>query len=227
MNSPIDSLVTCTITDGIATIALDDGKANAFGFDMMAAFNVALDEAEKADVIIITGREKVTCAGFDLKVMRGDPERVMEMVTTGGNLLVRLFACPKPVLIASTGHGIAAGALLMLTADIRIGITGEARYGLNETAIGMVLPSFGIDLAKFKIAPHRLDHVVSVATLYAPEEAVEVGFLDRLVDADKLMDEAITTAKTLQELSGKAFASNKKLIRGAITEKMTADLKNN
>ena len=218
------SLATCNIADGIATLTLDDGKANALSFDMLAAFENALDEAEKADVIVLTGREKVTCAGFDLKVMQNDPDRAPEMVTRGGKLLVRLFGCPKPVVIASAGHGIAAGALLMLTADIRIGAAGEARYGLNESAIGMVLPRYGIDLAKFKIAPHRLDHVVSAAKLYAPEEAAEVGFLDQVVAADALMETALATAKTLQELDGKAFAGNKKRIRGDWVTKMTKDL---
>ena len=215
------STVNCTIKDNIATITLDDGKANIFSFDTMAAFNAALDEAEQADIIIITGTQKVTCAGFDLKVMRNEPSRVNEMVKTGGKLLMRLFACPKPVIIASGGHAIAAGALLMLTGDIRIGTMGDAKYGLNESAIGMVLPDFGIALAQFKIAPHRLDHVVSVAKLYAPEEAVEVGFLDEIVAPDALLDSALTTAKMLQEqLDGKAFAGNKKAIRGALVKEL-------
>ena len=90
-------------------------------------------------------------AGFDLKVMRNEPDRVMDLVTQGGQLLVRIFASPKPVLLASTGHGIAAGALLMLTGDYRISMAGDFKYGLNESAIGMVLPPYGIDLARFKL----------------------------------------------------------------------------
>ena len=47
---------SCSISDSIATITLDDSKANAFSFDMMVALNNAMDEAEAgADVIIITG----------------------------------------------------------------------------------------------------------------------------------------------------------------------------
>ena len=125
----------------IATITLDDGKANALGFTMIEHINKALDEAEAgADVIVMTGREGVMTAGFDLKVMRNEPERVMDLVTQGGQLLVRIFASPKPVLLASTGHGIAAGALLMLAGDYRISMAGDFKYGLNESAIGMVLP---------------------------------------------------------------------------------------
>ena len=58
----MSDFANCEIKDGIAVIKLDDGKANAFSFDMMAAVNAAMDEAEaNADVIIITGRDGVMC----------------------------------------------------------------------------------------------------------------------------------------------------------------------
>ena len=140
------SKANLSVNDGIALLTLDDGKANALGFDMQADISAALDEAEaKGDVLVITGRAGVTSAGFDLKVMREQPDKVNDMVTGGGLLLTRLFDFPKPVIIASTGHAIAAGALLMLTGDYRLGIEGDSQYGLNVTAIGMTLPLFGLN----------------------------------------------------------------------------------
>lgn len=216
---------SCSISDGIATITLDDGKVNAFSFDMMVAINNAMDEAEAgADVIIITGREGVMCAGFDLKVMQNDADKVPEMVGNGGKLLVRIFSSKKPVIIASPGHGIAAGGLLMLAADYRIGVDSESRYGLNESAIGMVLPPFGHDLAVFKINNKYLDRCFAGAELIDPQTAVEASFLDEVVASDKLMHRALEKAAEMQKLDGRAFAGNKKLVRGAITEKMTTDL---
>lgn len=216
---------SCSISEGIATITLDDGKANAFSFDMMAAINQAMDEAEAgADVIIITGRNGVMCAGFDLKVMQNDADKVPEMVGNGGKLLVRIFSSKKPVIIASTGHGIAAGGLLMLAADYRIGVDAESRYGLNESAIGMVLPPFGYDLAAFKINNKYLDRCFAGAELIDPQTAIEASFLDEVVASDDLMNRALEKAAEMQKLDGKAFAGNKKLVRGALTAKMTADL---
>jgi len=216
---------SCSISEGIATITLDDGKANAFSFDMMAAINQAMDEAEAgADVIIITGRDGVMCAGFDLKVMQNNADKVPEMVGNGGKLLVRIFSSKKPVIIASTGHGIAAGGLLMLAADYRIGVDAESRYGLNESAIGMVLPPFGYDLAAFKINNKYLDRCFAGAELIDPQTAIEASFLDEVVASDDLMKHALEKAAEMQKLDGKAFAGNKKLVRGALTAKMTADL---
>ena len=216
---------SCSISNGIATITLDDGKANAFSFDMMVAINNAMDEAEAgADVIIITGRDGVMCAGFDLKVMQNDADKVPKMVGNGGKLLVRIFSSKKPVIIASPGHGIAAGGLLMLAADYRIGVDSESRYGLNESAIGMVLPPFGYDLAVFKINNKYLDRCFAGAELIDPQTAVEASFLDEVVATDKLLDRALEKAAEMQNLDSRAYAGNKKLVRGALTEKMTADL---
>lgn len=221
----MSAAATISITDRIATITMDDGKANAFGFDMMAAINACLDEAENAaDVIILTGRPGIMCAGFDLKVMKNVPEDATEMVRLGGDLLLRLFGSKQPIIIAATGHGIAAGGLLMLSADYRIAAAGDARFGLNETAIGMVLPPFGMDLARFKLNNQFLDAAVVGATLYSPEEAVTVGYVDQVVAADKVMDCALEKATAIQQLDLTAYASNKKIIRGAMIEKIAADL---
>lgn len=221
----MSAAATISITDRIATITMDDGKANAFGFDMMDAINACLDEAENAaDVIILTGRPGIMCAGFDLKVMKNVPEDATEMVRLGGDLLLRLFGSKQPIIIAATGHGIAAGGLLMLSADYRIAAAGDARFGLNETAIGMVLPPFGMDLARFKLNNQFLDAAVVGATLYSPEEAVTVGYVDQVVAADKVMDCALEKATAIQQLDLTAYASNKKIIRGAMIEKIAADL---
>ena len=214
------------IEDGIATITLDDGKANALGFSMIEHINKALDEAEAAaDVIVMTGREGVMTAGFDLKVMRNEPDRVMDLVTQGGQMLVRIFASPKPVLLASTGHGIAAGALLMLSGDYRISMAGDFKYGLNESAIGMVLPPYGMDLARFKLNQKFLDMAVVGADLYGPEMASQIGYTDEVAAADKFAARVREKAEYFKTLDAKAYAGNKRHIRQAMADKMAADLK--
>jgi len=156
--------------------------------------------------------------------MKNAPEDATEMVRLGGDLLLRLFGSKQPIIIAATGHGIAAGGLLMLSADYRIAAAGDARFGLNETAIGMVLPPFGMDMARFKLNNQFLDAAVVGATLYSPEEAVTVGYVDQVVAADKVMDCALEKATAIQQLDLTAYAGNKKIIRGAMIEKIAADL---
>ena len=66
-------------------------------------------------------------------------------------------------MVACTGHAIAAGALLLLGADIRIGARGDFRIGLIETQLGMVLPRWAADsnfmtaVAETRVLPEPLD----------------------------------------------------------------------
>lgn len=216
---------TIDIKDGVATITLDDGKANAFGFAMLEALDTCLSKAiDEAEVIVLTGRPGIMCAGFDLKVMREAPEQASDMVRRGGEFLLKLFSAPKPVLIASTGHGIAAGGLLMLAADYRIGVAGDTRYGLNESAIGMVLPPYGMSLARFKLDNRSIDKAVVGAQLFSPEEATDVGYLDEVVAEADFAARVAEKVAYFKQLDGPAYAGNKKYIRGEMSAEIRADL---
>lgn len=202
--------------DNVAHIALDDGKANAVSFAFIDAFNEVLDQIDANDddkAIVISGRDGMFSAGFDLKVMMNEPERAMEMVANGGKLFLRLFQHPLPTIAAMTGHSMAAGILLAMSCDTRIAAEGNYKIGLNETAIGMVLPHYGLELAKARIAPHRLTEAFVQARLYSPEEAVPVGYVDRVTSPDKVVEESFALAAQATALPGAAYAGNKLLIR--------------
>lgn len=102
-------LVHYRFDDGGATITLDDGKRNALSPEMFQQTNACLDRAE-ADraIVIITGREEVFSAGFDLKVMRGAPLNALRMLRAGYTLTARVLAYPYPVIMACNGHALAA-----------------------------------------------------------------------------------------------------------------------
>ena len=129
----------------VAVLTMDDGKANAVSHAYIDALSEGLDRAEEdAKAVVLLGRVGVFSAGFDLKEIAKGPAESKALVDRGAALLFRLFTFPMPVVAASAGHAIAAGALLLLASDTRIGVGGDAKYGLNETAIGMSLPPFGL-----------------------------------------------------------------------------------
>ena len=88
----------------------------------------------------------------------------------------------------------------------------------------MVLPPVGRDLAVFKSNKKYLDSCFVGAQLIDPQTAVKASFLDEVVAADKLMTRAMEKARDMQKLDGKAYAGNKKLVRGPLTQKMLAEL---
>ena len=213
------------LEDGIASLTMDDGKANALNVSMSKALSDNLDRAsEEAEVVIIKGRPGLLCAGFDLKVINGTPANQAAVVNGGGRMLLKTYLYPLPVVIACSGHAIAAGALLMLTGDYRIGASGDFRIGLNETSIGLGLPVFGQELARDRIDNRHLTQATMNATLYTPEDAVNAGFLDETVDPDALNERAMEQAKRLQKLDAKAFAEVKAAMRKATGETILKSL---
>lgn len=214
------------IENEIAILTMDDGRANALGHAMIDALNAALDEAEgKAKAVLIAGREKRFCAGFDLDVMGSGPENVRKLVTAGADLLMRLYEYRLPVIMACTGHALAAGGLLLLAGDTRIGTEGDFRIGLPEVAIGMTMPVFGIELARDRLARNRFTEAVTQARIYGPADAVAVGYLDEAVSAAALMETAKARAAALAALQQPAFANTKRKERKATIELVRSTLK--
>lgn len=198
------------LRDSVAVLTMDDGKANVVGHDLVDSLNAALDSAAAdAQAIVLAGRNGMFSGGFDLKEIQKGPSEAAVLVERGAKLLLRLFSHPQPVVAAATGHGIAAGAFMLLACDTRYGAEGAFKYGLNETAIGMSLPVFGTQLASARLAQRYLTAAVTQATIYESAQAVEVGFLDKLVAPDALVEEAIAEAARLGEFETRAYRDNK------------------
>lgn len=214
--------VQYSVEDGVATLAMDDGKANALGEAMSAGLSSGLDRAEtEAGVVVITGRPGVFCGGFDLRVIRGDDEAARKRMRDAGYaLLRRLYLFPLPVIIACPGHAVAAGGLLLLTADTRIGVTGDFKIGLNEVAIGLALPVVGLELAKDRLAPEAMTPAVLGAKLYDPVGAVDAGYLDAAVAPDAFDKTVQESARAWLDLDKAAFAETKKRLRASTVERM-------
>jgi enoyl-CoA hydratase/carnithine racemase len=203
-------LVECKHQDKYTLIQMDDGKANALGFEMLAQLDSALDQAEEAGkVAIICGRPGKFSAGFDLGVMGEGGDGMLKLLRSGSTISRRLLAFPTPVILAVSGHAIAMGALLTLSADYRIGVHGTYKIGLNEVAIGMTLPYFGIELARERLARTHFASAVTMAKLYDSVGAVEAGFLDEVVSEEDLVERAIAKAEQLAELDMEAHKNTK------------------
>ena len=114
-----------------------------------------------------------------------------------------------------TGHALAAGGLLLLAGDLRIGADGDFRVGLSEVSIGMTMPVFGIELARDRLARNRFSQAVTQARIYSPADAVAVGYLDEAVPAAALMETAKARATALAALKQPAFANTKRKERQA------------
>ncbi|MBL4683092.1 MAG: crotonase/enoyl-CoA hydratase family protein, partial [Nannocystaceae bacterium] len=191
----------------------DDGKANALSSALLNELDQALTRAqEEAKAVVLLGRPGRFSGGFDLKVMKSGPAAAQALVSQGAELLMRIYEFPLPFVAACSGHAVAAGALMLLASDTRIGIEGDFKIGLNEVAIGMTVPILAQELARDRLAPTHLTPAIIQGTLYGPSDAVKVGYLDQVVAPDALVATAITTAAALGKLSN-AYGATKARLR--------------
>jgi enoyl-CoA hydratase len=209
----------------VMVLHLDDGKANALSFELIAAIDAAVTEAEADDgigAVVVHGRPGRFSGGFDLSVMYGDDlYRIIDLVATGGALVRRLYGASVPVVAACTGHAIAGGALLLLGCDVRIGADIPAKVGLNEVAIKMVLPDWAFTICDDRLSKRHRQRAIANARLSPPSEAVDVGFLDEVVAEDQVLDRAVAVAAELADtLDPNAYLGTIIKLRGSVLTRM-------
>jgi len=220
--------VTSEIQDGICVLRLDHGKPNSISKAVADELMSALDEAEKsANAIVLFGKPGMFSAGFDLAAMKEGPAAARAMLKAGAMLLMSIFNHPKPVVIGCGGHAIAMGAFITMAGDERIGAAGDFKIGMNETAIGMTLPTFGFELARARLSKRHFDRAVVHSTIYDPAGAVEVGILDRLVSPDRLEAECLEAATRLATLKQPAFRNNKRIAHAETVDLIVSTLDEN
>lgn len=212
------------VHDGVAVVTIDDGKVNAFDVDAFAALDAALDACADDAAIVLAGRDGVLSAGLDrrqLTAPAADLERLGVALT---RTTMRLWTEPRPVVMAATGHAIAAGTILALACDHVVAADGDYRWGLNETAIGLVLPQWVVDLARSAVRADRLEGLVLPGRLVGVREAHEVGFAHEVAAPADVRARARARAASLAELPRDVYAANKRRLRGAAADAALAEV---
>ncbi len=209
----------------VAHIHMDDGKVNALSHETIGALVESLDRAEtEADAVLISGREGKFCGGFDLSVMTAGTDAASRLVTAGAELLLKTYTFPKPVVVACTGHALAAGALVLLSGDLRVGAKGDFKIGLNEVAISMTLPVFAMELGRDRLSKRHFTSATTQARIFDPKTAVDAGFLDWVESDDRLLGSAMYHAERLAGLPQPALGATKARERMATVRKIRESL---
>lgn len=207
--------MTINMKGDIATITLDDGKANAIDWEWMAAFIALLDQAEaEAKALIITGRSGVFSGGFNLKKLpSASREQLSQLLDDASEMLARIYESKLPIIAACSGHAIAMGSFFLCACDTRIGTKGDYKFGANETLNNMNLPIFAVELPRDRLSPHYMTRSLIQSEIYGVDDAIKAGYLDMAVDAEMLLPTAEKLAAQMAQLPGRAYAANKKFVR--------------
>ncbi|VXC66022.1 Enoyl-CoA hydratase [Pseudomonas sp. 8Z] len=219
----MSDLISYQLEDGIATLTLSNGKVNAISPDVIAAFNAALDRAEQdRAIVVVTGQPGILSGGYDLKVMTSGPQNAIDLVAAGSTLARRMLAHPYPIIVACSGHAVAKGAFILLSADYRIGVQGPFSIGLNEVQIGMTMHHVGIELARERLSKSAFHRSVINGEMFDPQGALDAGFLDKVVAADALQASTLAVAQQFKKVNMTAHRNTKLKARKALLETLDA-----
>jgi enoyl-CoA hydratase len=218
------SAVQLQEADGIATIRIDDGKANALNEPLLSDISDALDTAIAGDrAALIIGRKGFLSAGFDLSVMRRAPEARRGLVLAGLELALKLFESPIPVVVCCTGHAIAAGTLLLLPAEHVIVADAPVKIGFNETTIGIELSPFVLELARYRLLPAAHNQILR-GELHGAAAAQQGGYVDEVVPSVELLPRSREVAQHFGGLDPETYRRTKEAMRSGISSALRAAL---
>jgi enoyl-CoA hydratase len=211
--------------DGTAHISLDDGKVNALGSSSIAELNAVLDRALEDDVavVIISGRTGIFSAGFDLKELQSGDAARESLRLRLIDLTLRIFTFERPVVMACTGHALAAGAALLLAADRRIGLSGPFKLGFNEASLGVSISPVTVELARYRMPMPWFESLITGET-FSPSDAQGAGLLDAVASDDNQLSELTrTVAEKLKGTPRSTFLEMRRLVRAPTTDVMVAE----
>ena len=181
-----------------------------------AALEAALDETD-ADpavrVVIVTGTGPVFCAGADLKAIAAGNGAAI-MTKRGGFAGMAWRPLAKPTIAAVNGPALAGGFEIALACDLVVA-ADTAVFGLPEVQRGL-LASAGGPLRLARRIPLAL--ALELAVLGEPitaARAYDLGLVNRVVPAERVLDEALALAERIVANSPAAVAGVRELVHGA------------
>jgi enoyl-CoA hydratase/carnithine racemase len=203
--------------DGVATVTLNRPDVlNAVNMEMRLDFTRLMDELffnEAVKVVLFTGSGRGFSAGGDMGHF--EKEWLTPSFRANSRRLIKFFddleALEKPVIAAINGATTGAGLELALACDIRVA-SEAATLGFRENYIGLIPGVGGCARLIRTIGVHRAKELIWTGTMYSAQAALEMGMLNKVVAADKLMDEAYAYANLLLKRAPQSIGLAKKLL---------------
>ena len=223
------AVIKTEMEDRLAVVTINrPDSLNALNIAVLRELSMTIEHLSMAaDVgaIILTGAgERAFVAGADIKEMVGLSSLEMRAFSEAGRRLGdAIAACNKPILAAINGYALGGGCELALACDIRIA-SERAKLGQPEVNIG-IIPGFG--------GSQRLPRLVGLGwaseIIYTGDAidaatAERIGLVNRVVPADRLLDETRALARKILEKSPAAISLAKACLRASMEMPLSAGL---
>jgi len=177
-------------------------------------------DAGVGGVLLASAHPKLFCPGLDLVTLLEYDRPAMErFMKAFGDMALALFGLEKPVVAALSGHAVAGGCVLALTADHRM-LRRGAQIGLNEVKVGVPLPWSVALLLRAAVPPQSLSRVALLGSNFTDEEAVGLGLVHEVREAEGFEAACLARLEEFAERDARAVALTKSYLRAAALAEM-------
>ncbi|WP_347489797.1 enoyl-CoA hydratase/isomerase family protein [Desulfoscipio sp. XC116] len=169
-------------------------------------------------VIVITGQgDKAFVAGADINELQSLPsvKAAQDKSTRGIDIFFKIEHCDKPVLMAINGYALGGGCELAMAGDIRIA-SDKAKFGLPEINLGVIPGYGGTQRLPRLVGKGMAKMMVFSGMIIDAQLALQIGLVEKVVPADKLLEETISLANLLARKSPVALAMAKRSINDGL-----------
>ena len=188
----------------VTLIRLNRPKAlNALSPDLTRELADALDKLESDDdvaAVVLTGSDKAFAAGADIKVMKDWSYMDVYKSDFITGTWERITKFRKPTIAAVAGYALGGGCELAMMCDFIIA-ADTAKFGQPEITIGTIPGAGGTQRLTRFVGRSKAMEMVLTGRMMDAQEAERSGLVSRVVPADQLINDAITTAQKIASMS--------------------------
>jgi enoyl-CoA hydratase/carnithine racemase len=179
---------------------------NAYNSIMKDELVGILDEVNRDDavrVVIVTGAGRAFCAGADLasggsRWDRTDQHAIRDHRDSGGQLVLAIYNCCKPVIGAINGHAVGVGITMTLPMDIRI-VAENAKVGFVFTRRGVVPESCSTWFLPRIVGIAKATELTYTGRVFKAIEEAGSGLFNYVVPTDEVLPKAMAIAQEIAE----------------------------
>lgn len=210
----------------LVLLRLDKKRGNAIDGplveDLLTAARDLAADRDVRGVLLASAHPKLFCPGLDLvSLVELDRAALGAFMLRFVEMMTALYSLPKPLVAAVSGHAVAGGCVLALTADWRILARG-ARVGLNEVKVGLPLPWSVALLLKSVVPAAALSRVALLGRDVSGEEALSAGLADELAEVEGFENTCLERLAEFAEKGSRALATTKRYLRASVLAEMKA-----
>ncbi|UCD36837.1 MAG: enoyl-CoA hydratase/isomerase family protein [Fidelibacterota bacterium] len=194
----------------VVFLELNHGVTNAINSQVVQELSESI-QAVKSNpnihaVVLTSSNDKFFSIGLDIPALIDLDEQDFTVFYKSFNrLCLDLFALPKLTIAAITGHAVAGGCILALCCDYRFVAEGRNLMGLNEIKLGVPVPYPADCILRNLVGDRNARDIMYHGEFYPPEDAFQLGLVDRIPPEEQLRPTVIKTAETLGADSPTAF----------------------